>query len=155
MNADGGGFCNLSDDDFVSHCCWRDDREILSYLNKKESGKGYYLLRDQDAFCRRMWNELVFDGHPTYSPDGSRVVTDTYPDRRRNQSIYVATSDKVERIAKVYSPFKFSGDVRCDLHPRWSRDGKQICFDASFEGKRALYVVEAAERAATDVSCGV
>ena len=44
-------------------------------------------------------------------------------------------------IAKVFSPFKYDNDTRCDLHPRWSRDGKKICFDGTFEGSRGLYIV--------------
>lgn len=140
-NMDGSEMYNLSDDDFVSHCCWKNDQEILSYLNKKDFGKGYYLLKDQTQTYQRLWKQLAHDGHPTYSPDGKYVVTDTYPDRKRMQSLYIMDGKKVMRIARVFSPFKYGGDTRCDLHPRWSRDGKQICFDASFGGKRSICCV--------------
>lgn len=140
-NIDGGDMYNLSDDNFVSHCCWKNDREILSYLNKKESGKGYYLMKDKSEEYEHLWPSLVMDGHPTYSYDGKYVVTDTYPDRKRIQAIYVMDGKKVKKVARVFSPFKYGNDVRCDLHPRWSKDGKQICFDGSFNGKRGIYVV--------------
>ncbi len=138
----GENMYNLSDDDFVSHCCWKNNSEIVSYLNKKDGGKGYYFMKDKTKEYNRLWPELAMDGHPTYSYDGERVVTDTYPDRKRIQSVYVMDGDKVTRVARVFSPFKYGGDVRCDLHPRWSKDGKQICFDGSFEGKRGVYKVE-------------
>ena len=32
-------------------------------------------------------------------------------------------------IAKVFAPFTYDNDTRCDLHPKWSRDGKKISFD--------------------------
>lgn len=80
---------NLSDDDYVSHCCWKNDKEILSYLNKKEGGKGYYLLEDKTQKYERCWNVLAMDGHPTYSYDGKYVVTDTYPNRKRDRKSVV------------------------------------------------------------------
>lgn len=140
-NVDGTEMYNLSDDNFVSHCCWKNDSEILSYLNKNEGGKGYYLMQDKTKEFERYWPELAMDGHPTYSYDGERVVTDTYPDRKRVQSVYVMKNSVVKRVARVFSPFKYGGDVRCDLHPRWKPDGSQICFDASFLGKRSVCVV--------------
>lgn len=140
-NIDGTNMYNLSDDDFVSHCCWKNNEEILSYLNKHDGGKGYYLMKDKTKEYSRLWTELAMDGHPTYSYDGQHIVTDTYPDRKRIQTLYVMTGDSVKRIARVFSPFKFGGDVRCDLHPRWKQDGSQICFDASFKGKRSICVV--------------
>lgn len=141
-NIDGTDMYNLSDDDFVSHCCWKNDEEILSYLNKKDGGKGYYLMKDKAGEYQHLWSSLIMDGHPTYSYDGKYVVTDTYPNRKRMQSIYVMNGEKVNTVAKVFSPFKYGGDVRCDLHPRWSMDGKQICFDGSFDGKRGIYTVD-------------
>ena len=140
-NMDGTDMYNLSDDDFVSHCCWKNNQEILSYLNKRACGKGYYLMKDKTHEFTRCWSSLAMDGHPTYSYDGSKVVTDTYPDRRRIQSLYVMTGKNVKRIARVFSPFKYGGDTRCDLHPRWSKDGKQICFDGAFNGKRCISLV--------------
>lgn len=145
-NMDGTDMYNLSDDDFVSHCCWKNGQEILSYLSKKDGGKGYYLMKDKTHEFTRCWSSLVMDGHPTYSYDGGKVVTDTYPDRRRIQSLYVMTGKRVKRIARVFSPFKYGGDTRCDLHPRWSRDGRQICFDASFGGKRSVCVVSVSDQ---------
>ena len=141
-NMDGTDMFNLSDDDFVSHCCWKNDAEILSYLNKNPGGKGYWLLRDRSREAKRLWPQLVMDGHPSFSPDGHSVITDTYPNRKRMQSLYLMRGSSVQTLVSVFSPFKYGGDTRCDLHPRWSRDGKQICFDGSFEGKRALYVVD-------------
>ncbi len=138
---DGSDMYNLSDDDFVSHCCWKNNEEILSYLNKNESGKGYYLMRDKTREYERCWEELAMDGHPTYSCDGQYVVTDTYPNRRRMQSLYIMHGSQVSKIAQVFSPFKYGGDTRCDLHPRWSKDGSYICFDASFSGKRSVCIV--------------
>lgn len=148
-NMDGTELFNLSDDDFVSHCCWKNDEEILSYLNKNDGGKGYYLMKDRTHEYERCWKQLAMDGHPSYSADGKYVVTDTYPNRRRIQSLYVMNGKRVVRIAQVFSPFKYGLDTRCDLHPRWSKDGKQICFDASFGGKRSVCIVST-EKAIAD-----
>lgn len=142
----GGGLRVLLDDGFVSHCCWKDEGQILTFAEKKGQGRGYFLLRDGTDQCTHLWPSLVGDGHPTYGPDG-RVVTDSYPDRRRVANVYVLDEDKEETpvIARVFAPFRYDGDVRCDLHPRWSRDGSKICFDSVFEGKRGLYTVDVEE----------
>ena len=138
----GGTLQVLLDDDFVSHCCWKGSHEILTFAQVKGQGRGYFLLKDGGEPIR-LWPGLVGDGHPTYGPDG-RVVTDSYPDRRRVSNIYILNENSGETpvVARVFSPFRYDNDVRCDLHPRWSRDGRQICFDAVFEGRRALYAVD-------------
>ena len=140
-NIDGSEPYVLADDDFVSHCCWKGNDQIISYMNKNPGGKGYYQLTDRTDKCERLWPSLAMDGHPTCSPDGQYVVTDTYPDRTRIQTVYVMKGDKVKTAVKVFSPFKYGGDVRCDLHPRWVQ-GNRICFDGTFEGKRRLYITE-------------
>ena len=88
VNIDGTGMYNLSDDDMTSHCCWKSDKEILAYARKKDTGNGYYLMEDKTQNYKHMWPELNSDGHPSYSPDGSMVVTDTYPDRTRIATVY-------------------------------------------------------------------
>ncbi|MGG1687213.1 hypothetical protein [Pseudalkalibacillus sp. NRS-1564] len=140
-NIDGSDLFNLSDDNMISHCNWKSDTEILAYARKKEIGNGYYLMKDKTMEYIHMWPELVVDGHPSYSPDGSLVVTDTYPNRSRLASVFVIKENNVNTIARVFAPFKYDNDLRCDLHPRWNRSGDKICFDSVFEGKRGLYVV--------------
>lgn len=98
-------------------------------------------MKDRTQKYEKLWDELISDGHPSYSPDGSMVVTDTYPDRARVASIYYMKENKITRIVRVFSPFKYDNDLRCDLHPRWNRIGDKICFDSVFEGLRGLYVV--------------
>ena len=85
---------------------------------------------------------MCVDGHPSYSPDGKLVVTDNYPDRTRIASVRIMRDNQIEVVARVFAPFRYDNDTRCDLHPRWSRDGTKICFDAAFEGHRGLYVVD-------------
>lgn len=142
-NVDGTDMYVLSDDDMVSHCFWRDDEHILAFENKLDGGTGYYLMKDKTQKYKHCWPELTGDGHPSYSPDRSHIVTDSYPDRARIQYIRVMKDEnsKPETVAKVFSPFKYDNDTRCDLHPRWNHAGDKICFDSVFEGHRGLYAV--------------
>lgn len=140
-NADKTEMYNLSDDDMVSHCYWKNEREILAFENKHKTGAGYYLMKDKTKEYVHKWPEMCADGHPSYSPDGKTVVTDTYPDNKRISTISIMQEEDIHTLARVFSPFRYDNDTRCDLHPRWSRDSKYICFDSVFEGKRGMYVV--------------
>ena len=147
FNTDGTDMYVLSDDDMVSHCFWKDDEHILAFENKKDGGPGYYFMKDKTQEFIHCWPQLSNDGHPSYSPDRSMVVTDTYPDRARVAEIKLMDgSDErkkdVRVIARVFAPFKYDNDTRCDLHPRWNHAGNMICFDSIFEGHRGLYTVE-------------
>lgn len=143
VNIDKTEMYNLSDDVFVSHCYWKNDEEILSFLRKKETGDHYYLMRDKTQEYRMFWPELNTDGHCSYSPDSNLIITDTYPNRKRIASVYLCTEEdnRSRRIARVFSPFRYDNDCRCDLHPRWNRAGNKICIDSVHNGKRGLYVI--------------
>lgn len=146
-NADGTDMYVLSDDEMVSHCFWKNNSTILAFENKKKTGPGYYLMKDKTDKYIHCWPQFSNDGHPSYSPDGSLIVTDSYPDRARVASINLMDGNERKKqnttIARVFAPFKYDNDNRCDLHPRWNHSGDKICFDSVFEGHRGLYIVEA------------
>ena len=143
-NIDGTGLYNLSDDTFVSHCFWKNNEEVIAFLRKKELGDHYYLMQDKSNKYMCLWPELKKDGHCSYSNESKLVVTDTYPDSKRISTLYICDPDTghTKTIAKVFIPFRYDNDVRCDLHPRWSRNGREICIDSAHEGKREMYVVD-------------
>ena len=145
-NVDGTDMYVLSDDDMVSHCFWKNNSAILAFENKKKGGPGYYLMKDKTEKYIHCWPQFSNDGHPSYSPDGSLIVTDSYPDRARVASINLMDGDEKKKenttIARVFAPFKYDNDTRCDLHPRWNHAGNKICFDSIFEGHRGMYVID-------------
>lgn len=132
---------NLSDDNMVSHCYWKNNNEIIGFLNKKNDGNGYYLLTDNDTKYSKIKDDITNDGHPSYSFSGKYILTDSYPNKNRIQTIRIFSENEIFNIVKVFSPFKYDNDTRCDLHPRWSRDNKFICFDGCFDGRRRLYSI--------------
>lgn len=146
-NIDGSDMYLLSDDDMISHCNWKNDNEIIAFERKKEFGPGYYLMKDKTQEWKHIWPQLNNDGHPSYCPtDNNLVVFDTYPNHSRVQELKLGrdtdmTGMSVKVIARVYSPFKYDNNTRCDLHPRWRKDGKAVCIDSVFEGKRRLYII--------------
>ena len=155
-NVDGTDMYVLSDDDMVSHCFWKDDEHIIAFENKKKSGTGYYLMKDKTQEYVHCWPEMTGDGHPSYSPDRSLVVTDSYPDRARVASLRVMNANveknEVNVVARVFAPFKYDNDTRCDLHPRWNHAGDKICFDSVFEGHRGLYIVDVKQENSKKIS---
>ena len=60
------------------------------------------------------------------------MLTDTGPDVENPQDLHLwdwAEERKVI-LGRFLSPPPFRGEIRRDLHPRWSRDGRQVCFDS-------------------------
>lgn len=147
-NVDGTDMYVLNDDDMTSHCFWKDDEHIIAFENKHNGGAGYYLMKDKSQEYYHLWPQYSNDGHPSYCPtDNHMVVTDSYPNRARVADIKLLCDNDPEGrnarvIARVFAPFKYDNDTRCDLHPRWKRDGSAVCFDSVFEGHRGLYVVK-------------
>ena len=80
-----------------------------------------------------------------FSPKDKNIfITDTYPDKRRNQHLLLIDlkNEKINLIDSFYSPQNFTGQVRCDLHPRWDIQGKSICIDTPLNKKRNMVVIK-------------
>jgi hypothetical protein len=125
----------------VSHFTWVSDDSVLAYANTESGGEGYYIADAETGTvsnCTSRFNDR--DGHPHATPGGDRVVFDTYPDRRRYQRLFLweKATEQSRVLARFYSPMKFWGTSRVDLHPRLRPDGQYVSFDASFDGVRSL-----------------
>jgi len=82
------------------------------------------------------------DGHP--SVHGDWFVTDTYPDRGGRQTLLLANwkTGAWTKLGSFFHPLELEGEMRCDLHPRWSPGGERVYFDSAFSGQRELYVMK-------------
>lgn len=142
---DGQNLYNLLDDGMISHSTWKDENTILTWARKEEIGNRYFLLKDKTQEYEIVADEkLVVDGHPSYRHQGDLFVTDTYPDFKRKQHIYLYNQkeDKLIEIASVFANIKYNEDCRCDLHPRWNYSGNKICFDGAQKEKRQVYIID-------------
>lgn len=145
---DGSELRCLLDAGMISHYDWMDDHRILVWAREPQVGDRFLLCDDDDG-SRRVIGEgvLTEDGHCTFSPDRKWVLNDTYPDRYDMRTLMLFRWEDQKRIdlARLYSPkAKWWGEIRCDLHPRWSRDGKRVCIDSVHEGSRQMYVADVA-----------
>jgi hypothetical protein len=144
-SADGMEIKLLASNGMVSHSCWVNNNTVLSYL-RGDDGKDAYWLIDLDSgrfkrFSNKVLDELG-DGHPHVC--GEWFVTDTYPDKSRMQKLILCNwrTNEVVEAGEFFHDFEYSGETRCDLHPRLSPDGTQVYFDSVFSGKRQLYCLE-------------
>jgi hypothetical protein len=147
-NPDGSDICVLNEFEMTSHFDWMGTDHILAWARHRQIGDKYFLYRDQTPWFEVVGEDVfTCDGHCSYSPDMRFILTDTYPDgeEKRTLIIYDTVTGSRADIGRFLSPKKYSGEIRCDLHPRWSRDGKQVCFDSIHEGPRQIYVIDVAE----------
>ena len=130
---------------------WRDPTSLLAWANRpKPDGPGlqarYFRFADRTGEVETLGEGILTrDGHMTYSPDGRWLLTDEYPDpqdRKRTLILYCLADGARVEVGRYYAPPEIDGELRCDLHPRFNRDGTQVCFDSAHEGSRQVYVMD-------------
>ena len=145
LGVDGTDPRVISDNDMVSHFIWRDPVHILAWSREIETGNRFHLYNPPKKTLSVIGEGILTrDGHCTYSPDGEWIMTDTYPDNERMQNLmlYRPSDGKLVKLGRFYLDREWRGEVRCDLHPRWSRDGNSVVIDSMHTGKRQMYLLD-------------
>ncbi len=130
----------------ASHYDWLDARRMVVVSRYKGEPKWLHVLfTDGGGDYAPLAPEILQrDGHCHFSRDGKWMVTDSYPqgpDRMRSLYVMEMATQQVGELARFHEPADYKGEWRCDLHPRWNRDGTQICIDAACDGTRQVYIV--------------
>lgn len=131
----------------ISHPLWRNDGQIIVW-GPHAGSIHYHLYDDAPGGKVRVVGDgvLTENGHMTFSPANDRwMVSDTYPDAGTHERIlflYDMASGQRTDLGSFYADPTLSKENRCDLHPRWSRDGRQICIDSVHEHERQMYVID-------------
>lgn len=145
VGVDGSDLYLFPMDEMVSHITWASASAIFSYLRYPGQGDGYYLVEDCTGQARRYFeNVLNSDGHPTMDPRRGIVITDTYPDRFRNQFLVLGLSETGRRIdlCRTHLPALFKRELQVDLHPRLHPHLNVACVDSGHSGTRSLLTVD-------------
>ena len=135
---------------YFSHYWWQDNDRIIAFSDGDGTSVGgkitnyIYDLSRGDGVIMSTAYFSDEDNHMSLDASGRYMLNDTYPDKNRIQSLCVYDTQKDENIflGGFYSPEVPIIDIRCDLHPRWSRDGRKITFDSTHEGFRAVYEID-------------
>lgn len=145
-NADGPGLHLLIPSGRVSHFVWRDPKHILAYAGYGAEGKAWRFQVFEDLTNRSEVIEgmLETDGHCTYLPGNHHILCDTYPGKDRNQNLYLLNLSTRQRhsLGAFRLPPEYTGEWRCDLHPRSSPDGKRVSIDSPHNGGRQVFLLD-------------
>ena len=134
---------------YTSHFIWRDPDHVCAWTRPEKSPSGFYLFRDQTDQVEPVGAGIMTEnGHNTYVPgtDQEWILNDTYPDRKtRMQKPYlfhVPSGRKVE-LGQFHSPTEYTGEWRCDTHPRCSNDGRTVASDSPHTGQgRQIHLID-------------
>jgi len=132
----------------VSHFVWLAPRHLL--ITTDVLGRmGFVEFTDgQKDFKAVGAGVLPGDGHPALSPDRRWIACDSYAggrDPERELMLFRMADGRKVSLGRFASPEPYSGDIRCDLHPRWSPDARLVSFDSIHEGLRQIYLADVAD----------
>jgi hypothetical protein len=148
-NRDGSDIWPLNLEDMSSHYTWVNPRQIINFSNRYAGGWQYYLYTDRTHRTETIARDVFpDDGHCSYSSDGKWMLTDSYPETNypyRKLFLYHLESGAAYEIGEFHSDPSYPAPTRCDLHPNWSRDDRQVCIDSIHEGSRQMYVIDVSE----------
>ena len=144
MNADGSGQTNLTDDPaWDGYPSWSPDGSKIVFQTDRDAGPIVPLVILPDDFGREIY-AMDADGsdparlswspesdvHPTWSPDGSKIVFQSYRDG--NWEIYTMNPDGSGQIRLTNHP-------DADTYPTWSPNGNWITYQSDRDGNTEIY----------------
>ncbi len=139
-----GGDLRILTDLGASHFDWQSARTLIGWVTMKEGDNWYRIDEPSGEYELLCPDVLTRNGHNSFTRDGTWMLTDTGPDENSLQSLLLwnMEEERLVNLGQFESPPPFRGEIRCDMHPRWSRDERQVCFDSVHGGTRQVYVMD-------------
>jgi Tol biopolymer transport system component len=140
MNSNGSGQTRLTDepDAFDGDPSWSPDGTKIAFVSDRDAVSDgdddindiiffdiYVMNADDGSGQTRLTDNDGFDGHPSWSPDGTKIAFSSERDgteESRNYEIYVMNLDGSGQTRLTDEP---DAD---DFQPSWSPDGTKIAF---------------------------
>lgn len=105
----------------------------------------YYKCVDGQYKLDKLINnsQFLIDGHPSFNPEGTYMITDTYPDNQNFQRLfcYDMNTEKVIKLGTFYAYYT-GNPASCDLHPKLSNDGRYIVVDSAHDDRHHMIVLK-------------
>ncbi len=134
MAGDGGGQHRLTSHDvdvsspqalfFQIDPAWSPDGSRIAFSSRRSGTFDIYVMSADGTGTRRLTSGKAVDAHPSFSPDGRRIVF------ARDSDIYVMAADGTGLR-------QISGVEAEDGEPAWSPDGKWIAYVRRASGETA------------------
>ena len=148
-NMDGSDIYLLDPSGNTSHFIWKDPEHITAWTNPIGKNPGFWEFKDKTDQIRQVGKDVMtHNGHNTYVPGTNKdwILNDTYPQKdTREQIVYLfqeSTGKRIE-LGRFPSPKEYTGEWRCDTHPRSCNDGKLVCIDSTHGGNgRQMYLID-------------
>ena len=152
-SADGDDLYCIDPSGSTSHFIWRDAGHITAFTRPEGRSWGFYDLEDKTGMVNQIGTEVMKEnGHQTYLPKGNGrewILCDNYAhpsNRLQVPYLYHTASERRIDLGSFESSPAYSGEWRCDLHPRSSPDGNFVCIDSPHGGNgRQMYLVDIRE----------
>ena len=109
-----------------------DAQAQITFSSKRDGNYEIYVMGINGKNSRRLTNNPHTDWHPSWSPDGGRIVFSSKRDGGVTAEIYVMDADGS-------NPQRLTNNGHDDYEPSWSPDGERIIFRSVGE----IYVMDA------------
>ena len=144
---DGSDLHVVDDYGRMSHFIWRDAETILAWSWQPSHEEAFYLYTDQtDDVGVIGKEEMTLNGHCTYLRNTDWILNDCYPQGSgRSQDLYlyhVPTHRRID-LGSFHSAEQYTGELRCDLHPRSDPGDRYVTIDSTHAGDgRQIYLMD-------------
>jgi hypothetical protein len=133
----------------TSHFIWRDREHVCAWTKPAGKAAAFYLFRDQSNQLEIVGEGIMTqNGHNTYLPNTNNewILNDTYPDsvtREQRPYLFHIPSRRRIELGRFPSPPAYTGEWRCDTHPRSSNDARTVAIDSPhLETGRQVHLID-------------
>ena len=151
LRPDGGDLRIVIPNGYASHFVWRDTTHIFAqsknYLGNSNWSNFLFEDKEGGGSVEEIGHGVLDPaGHGSFVPGNRWILNDTYPTgRERMQTPHlfeIATGKRID-LGNFHSPAAYTGEWRCDTHPRISPDGRLVCFDSPHRDQgRQLHLID-------------
>jgi Tol biopolymer transport system component len=134
VRSDGRGRRNLTRTPRVAEWspAWSPDSRLIAYFSW--NGQDVWVMRPDGTRRRNVTRSAGLDEYPSWSPDGRRLVFNSYRDGQFE--IYATGLDGSRQV-------NLTRDPATDQWPAWSPDGLHVAFMSDRDGSPDVFVMRA------------